>query len=250
LLLLQAEIHGIVERRVNFHPTRLFDERLGLLFPYFFKLAWAPLLGLLALELLEAYLFLWPELVKLLVAGSLRVRHQLVDRGPFGLLLVLFDQLVGLAHTVTCHLLKELLDVSEVALEVVLSHGEVVLRVLGSQFVLEMLLEVRVLLEHAELDDVVDEVLRVDEAQQLLRLYANLLKVLQNELSGLLNLLAPDVIGEDERLEEEPDSVGEEDAGLGGHQDEVDEIVGVVHIALNVDAAELGDVELQVHPDV
>ena len=48
------------------------------------------------------------------------------------------------------------------------------------------------------------------------------------------------------RVEEEPDSVGEEEVALGGEQHHVEEILSVLQVALQVEGAELWDEELKV----
>lgn len=137
-------------------------------------------------------------------------------------------------------LLQKLLDFGECLgfwIIVLFCLGKVDFDVLGGLKIFEVFDEFGVVFKHPKFDDVMDQVSGVDHGQQLLRLDTASLKFAQDELGRIGSLLALFVFGENEGHEEEPDTVREENIGFGSHEDQVDEVIGVVHVTLNVDAA-------------
>lgn len=106
--------------------------------------------------------------------------------------------------------------------------------------------EIRIMFEHAKLDDIVDKIPRVYHAQQLLWLNAAPLQLAQYQLGRIRPLLARFIFGEDQGHEKEPDTMWEEDVGLGCHKDQVDEVVGILYVSLDIDRTELWNVKLKI----
>lgn len=117
------------------------------------------------------------------------------------------------------------------------------------QLVLQMLLDIRILLNHAKLDDVVQNVLAVHEAKELLTFYADRLQLGHNLLRGRSLCFAFFVAGEDHGLEEEPDPVREEHVRLCCAQDQVGQVSWVFEATFEVHATNLRDIELKIVPE-
>jgi hypothetical protein len=146
-------------------------------------------------------------------------------------------------------LLNELLDLGNLPLLRGLRVAYLLVRVHAGQLVLEVLDEAGILLEHSELDDVVKDILTIDQAKELLALDANGLQLRHDLLRGLPLDFALFVVGEDERLKEEPNSVREEHVGLGSVQNQCYYVFGVFEASFDVNAAYLWYVKLQVIPE-
>lgn len=164
-------------------------------------------------------------------------------------LLVVLHELECLLEARECYLLNELLDLGNLPLLRGLRVANLLVRVHAGQLVLEVLDEAGILLEHSELDDVVKDILTIDQAKELLALDANGLQLRHDLLRGLSLDFALFVVGEDERLKEEPNSVREEHVGLGSVQNQCYYVFGVFEASFDVNAAYLWYVKLQVIPE-
>lgn len=114
------------------------------------------------------------------------------------LLLVALDQVEGLLEASSGDLLNQFLDLRDLLLLRSLRVLDLLVRVHARQLVLEVLDEAWVLLEHAKFDDVIDDVLAVHQAEELLALDADGLQLRHNLLRGASLDLAFFVTGEDE----------------------------------------------------
>lgn len=82
--------------------------------------------------------------------------------------MVVFDEVKGLLKSLQCNLLNKLLNLSDLLLLRRLSIQDLLVGVDGGQLVFQMLNETRILLQHSKLDDIVENILAVDKAQELL----------------------------------------------------------------------------------
>ena len=107
----------------------------------------------------------------------------------------------------------------------------------GRKLVFEMLVEIGILLQHAKLDDVVDQVLAVHQAEELLAFNADRFQLGDDHLRGVSLGSASLVVGEDERLEEKPNPVREEHIRLRSIEYQIDQVVWIFKATLDVNAA-------------
>lgn len=82
--------------------------------------------------------------------------------------MVVFDEVKGLLKSLQCNLLNKLLNLSDLLLLRRLSIHDLLVGIDGGQLVFQMLNETRILLQHSKLDDIVENILAVDKAQELL----------------------------------------------------------------------------------
>lgn len=82
--------------------------------------------------------------------------------------MVVFDEVKGLLKSLQGNLLNKLLNLSDLLLLRRLSIQDLLVGVDGGQLVFQMLNETRILLQHSKLDDIVENILAVDKAQELL----------------------------------------------------------------------------------
>lgn len=82
--------------------------------------------------------------------------------------MVVFDEVKGLLKSLQSNLLNKLLNLSDLLLLRRLSIQDLLVGIDGGQLVFQMLNETRILLQHSKLDDIVENILAVDKAQELL----------------------------------------------------------------------------------
>mmetsp|Transcript_11423 Transcript_11423/g.19296 ORF Transcript_11423/g.19296 Transcript_11423/m.19296 type:complete len:324 (+) Transcript_11423:2480-3451(+) len=148
---------------------------------------------------------------------------------------VLLDDALDVAHAL------ELLLLEKAQLLVLDVAGELALEEAGLILALEAGVEVG----EMELSDGLGNECGVGDVHLLVAsLEADGLEAAQDVHGHLVDLLGE--LLEHGRMEEEPDAVGEEEVGLRGADQHVEEVLRRLHVPLQEEGAQLGDVELQV----